>query len=259
MKSSYALLGNPYRLPEPGGFDFRSLEMRLKGDWLVTSDFHLPYYHQGLANIMLKAARDAGIRQMLIAGDLFNLGYLSTFRQYYEMLGENLDNDLAMGKELFQALLRQMDWVVLLPGNHDERLQKALADKVSYKKAVELFIPDNLQSKVQTSPLPYVWVDTPRGPFRVTHPKSYSRVPLAVPRSLAEKYHANVISAHGHHFAVGTSASGQYVVAESGGLFDVDRIDYRFLAGDTTHPEWAKGFLLLVGGRLVPYGDYVGA
>lgn len=260
MRSSKSVLGtydNAYRLPEPGGFDFSRFELTVSGDLVVGTDFHMPFYDRELMARMIVRSRELQVKRLAIGGDLFNFGYLSTFRQYYEMRDESLDADIRMGREMFEALLAWMDEVIILPGNHDQRLQKALLDKSSGKALWDLFIPEKLRPKVTISRLPYLWIDTPRGRYRLTHPKSYSRTPLAVPRNLAEKYHCHVISAHGHHFAVGSSPSG-YTVAESGGLFDPTRVDYRYLSGDTTHPEWSKGFIILKEGRVIPFGDGVG-
>jgi hypothetical protein len=78
----------------------------------------------------------------------------------------------------------------------------------------------------------------------LTHPAQYGTSPLKVPGELAERFGCNIISAHAHHWGMGTSPSGRYTVIESGGLFDerlVKYVQHRV----TTHRAWVRGFVLL--------------
>ena len=54
----------------------------------------------------------------------------------------------------------------------------------------------------------------------VTHPKSYSQISGSVAIRLAEKYHMDVINAHGHFAAMRFDRSGKFQAVDLGGLFD---------------------------------------
>lgn len=258
MSRSTSVTENPFGLPLPGGPDFQELEETLDGDWTITSDWHLPFYDIELATKMLQWSDFMSVPNLLIAGDLLNFGYLSRFEEFYEARDQELATDLEMAKQLFRALLRRCKRMVILWGNHDRRMQRALRNKISMRKLFDLFVPDELKDRVRVTNLPYLAIKSPSGDWLVTHPEAYSKLPLNVPQDLCNQFGCHVISAHGHHFAVGVAKDGKHVLAETGGLFDPRRIDYKYLGGHTKHPQWAGGFLILREGRLFPYGGPIG-
>jgi predicted phosphodiesterase len=75
----------------------------------------------------------------------------------------------------------------------------------------------------------------------ICHPVNYSRIPLSVPRRLANKLHMNVCCAHMHRLAVSKDESGKYYAIETGGLFDIEKIEY--LKSSTTYPMQYNGFI----------------
>jgi hypothetical protein len=210
---------------------------------------------------MIRVMRVFSIRNLFLAGDIFDFAYLSRYEEVYEVLmggRENMTDDLAFGREMMTALLAQVDCLVLGNGSHDRRLQQALRNRISVQALFGLFVPDNLKERVYVPSLPYAYIDTPRGAYRVTHPASYSQTPLVVPNALATKHRCNVISAHSHHLAVGMDTSGEYTIAETGGLYDRDKVGYIHTQGDKKNPNWSNGFLLLREGKVLPYGEKIG-
>lgn len=255
------MTSNPYNLPLPGEISFKALEKRLDGDWAIGADTHFPYYNLTMLTELIGVMRRFNVRNLFLAGDIFDFGYLSRYEEIYEVVAqgsENMTSDLKFGREMMSALLAEVNCLVLGNGSHDRRLQQALRNRISVQALFSLFIPDHLKDRVYVPALPYAYIDTPRGPYRVTHPGAYSQVPLVVPNALANKYQCGVISAHSHYLAVGMSTSGQYVIAETGGLYDKDKVGYIHVSGDRRNPAWSNGFVLLREGRVQPYGDSIG-
>jgi hypothetical protein len=141
-------------------------------------------------------------------------------------------------------LLDTFDEIVLSWGNHDARVHKALGYKVSFSKAMRLMFEDipprMFDERIVLSDLDHVIIETPRGPYRVAHPKAYNSVPLTTARRLASKHLSHVITGHSHHTALGSDVSGRFAVAEIGGFFDANKVAY--LQRTTTYPNWQKGY-----------------
>ncbi len=236
-------------LPEPGGLDFASMIPRLEGDWAVTSDWHLPYFSRRMMVALVETARRMDVRRLLIAGDLFDFTYLSDYVVYADDRATSIERDIAMVRDLFGRLVPEhFDEVFIIPGNHDRRLSKALREKIGVVPLFKLFTPEALQPRITAGIFPTVEIESGGEPFRVVHPKSFSKDPTKVASQLTLIHRCHVISAHGHHFGMVVGPDGHHLAIDSGGLFDPRRINYLYFGGDTTHGKWAGGFVIVRGG-----------
>jgi len=75
-----------------------------------------------------------------------------------------------------------------------------------------------------------------------------------VVRDLAAKYQCNVIGGHGHQFSQGWDRSGQFRIADGGGLFDKRAFEY--LRVTSCHPETRNGFYLVQDNNLYRLNHY---
>ena len=218
------------------------INVKKMGPGAVTADWHHPATDYGLVNTFIDHAQDIGATNwLLVAGDWFNVDALSRFDFKQDSL--NLPRELEASTLTMTKLLETFDRVYLSWGNHDARLHKTLGYKVSFAKSMKMLfedLPEELMERIELSNLDHVVIDTPRGPYFVSHPKAYSTIPLSTGRRMASKHLMHVITGHSHHTAIGHDVSGQFVVAEIGGFFDAKKTAY--LQRSTTFPNWQNGW-----------------
>lgn len=210
----------------------------------VTADWHVPLVDYEFVNVFLEHCERAGIRELVIAGDFWNMDALSRFD--YKQRSADLETEHYAGVRIFDRLLELFDRVYFTWGNHDARLHKALQYKLEFKQAMRMLlgeIPDAKLDKLALSNLDHLYVQTPRGPYRICHPATYNQRPLTTATRLAAKHGCHVITAHSHHCAVGYAEDGKTVLCEIGGMFDRTRTEY--LQRTTTYPEWTPGYAFI--------------
>lgn len=220
------------------------------GPAMVSADWHFPLFKPELGNDLLRTAEQNNIKTLVVAGDLFNMDALSRFEPKQEEA--DLWNEIQVTKGAIEVMLKVFDRILYIRGNHDERLIKALGYKLQFKQSIELLfgaLGVELLDRITFSNQDHLWVKPyPSAPsnlsWRICHPSSgYTQVPLSKARLLADKYDANIIAAHSHHFALGWDRSGKKIVAEAGGLFDKEKTGY--LSDTTSYPVWVPGYLWL--------------
>lgn len=215
-------------------------------DAMVTADWHSPLINPSLFNEMMDKAVEQNIKTLIIAGDLFNMDSLSAYDPKQAEAG--LEREVDVTKTFIRTACEWFDKVVIIWGNHDARLHRALGYKAQFASAMRWLFGDlgpDIDSKIHLSNLDHLWVEftdvpAPRQKWYICHPQSYSRIPLSTPRTLAAKYNANVICAHAHHAAVGFATDGLKVCAEIGGLFNQHVTAY--LQRSTSFPTWTPGY-----------------
>lgn len=242
---------NPHHMPLELLEDFAAeLDRPLRHDTakqggiVVTADWHHPLTDYTLVNQLIDHADDIGARNLVIAGDWWNLDALSAFESKQESAG--LVAELKLGNTAMEKVAGFFDRVYFTWGNHDHRLVRVLQYSLEFKAAMRLLFADTAPAfleKVTFSNLDHMIIETPSGPYRVSHPKSYSSTPLANPRRQASKFLMHSLSGHTHHFAVGYDVSGKYIAAELGGLHRKDAVHY--LQRTTNYPTWNQGYGIL--------------
>jgi hypothetical protein len=218
------------------------LDVAKAGAGAVTADWHHPLANYGLINTFIDHARDVGATNWLVvAGDWFHMDALSSFD--FKQEGADLPAEFLGSTVTMDRVLDTFGEVVISWGNHDARIHKALGYKVPFVTAMKMMFheldPEKLK-RIRFTNLDHVWIDTPRGPYYVAHPKAYSSVPLTNARRMASKHLAHVITGHSHHTAIGHDVSGKFVSAEIGGFFDASKTQY--LQRSTTFPVWQNGY-----------------
>ena len=62
----------------------------------------------------------------------------------------------------------------------------------------------------------------------------------------------SIIAAHGHSFGVTFDKSGQDCICDSGGLFDLTKLEY-LMTSDKTNPVHCNGFFVIVDNYPYPF------
>lgn len=214
------------------------------GGIVVTADWHIPLTDYALVNQLFDHAESIGAKNLLVAGDWWNMDALSVYDNKHDAAGFPIE--LRYGTAAMEKAAGLFERVYFTWGNHDNRFSKLLQYELDFKQSMELLfgsVAPALMSKIVFSNLDYMVIHTPAGDYRVSHPKSYSSIPLANPRRQASKYLMHALSGHTHHFAFGYDVSGHYIAAELGGLHRKDATKY--LQRTTNYPVWNQGYALI--------------
>jgi hypothetical protein len=217
----------------------------------VMSDVHTPFEDAAWCSAVLDVARRYGVKDCLIAGDLFDLHALNGFVPAMvaddgaEML---LTDELASAANFADTLLSTFERVTITLGNHEMRLAVRLGRlSISIFKALLGFSKDE---RVTVSEYGYALIiDSNGAKWRVTHPKNASVIPVRVAAALTAIHEQNVIAAHGHDWGEATGAGGRYAAA-CGMCGDPLRIEYAQKT-DNTRPLMQQGAWFLLRGKPV--------
>lgn len=225
----------------------------VKGNAMLTCDLHIPLYDPGLVNVMIRVAKEQGIKQLIIDGDFWNMDDYSSYPPVQPEAKFSIERK--EGNLVMKTLLRHFDHIFFGWGNHDFRLTRSLGYKYSFTECMRWTfggLTEDEFSKIHFTDLDYMYYQ-PGGPLnhniRVCHPNNYSDIPLTIGRKLAVKYGCSVYTAHSHHCAIGVAQNGKDLVIEGGGFFNKARTEY--IQRTNPNHEWVQGFFYFKEG--IPY------
>ena len=226
--------------------------LELKGDWAVTADWHVPLYDAELVNMFLDEATD--YTNLLIAGDFLNGDSLS---QYYpKQKSAGIEKEVEEARSLMEVLCQNFKNIAFLRGNHDYRYTKSAEYRESFVDSMEKVFAgiDRNGTKLKFSNLDHCYLTSNKQRYFIAHPTTYSRSPLNNPLAISEVQKCHTLTAHTHHCAMGWDGSGEYIVGELGGFFNIEQTEY--LQGTTTYPNWCNGYWFITNGKpdMVSYG-----
>jgi hypothetical protein len=209
------------------------------GRYMICADFHSPYHSEGWVNRMVHVSEALQLKNLIIAGDLFDMDFA---KHWYSDDETKLDYETEKVKPVIE-LLNWYDKITLIRGNHEHRVNRMTEGKIQAKHLFDIFGLATWENKFTYSVYDKLFIGDS---WMIVHPKSYSQISGSVGIRLAEKFHANVINAHGHFCAMRFDRSGEYVSIDIGGLFDTNKVEY-INKKTTTHPMWNNGFVVVDG------------
>jgi hypothetical protein len=226
--------------------------LELKGDWAVTADWHVPLYDATLVNMFLDEAAD--YNNLLIAGDFLNGDSLSQYMPKQKSAG--IEKEVYEAKSLMEVLYSNFKHIVFLRGNHDYRYTKATEYRETFVESMTNLFEDVPRHgcRIKFSELDHCYLVSNKERYFIAHPDSYSKSPLNNPTAIAAVKKCHVLTAHTHHCAMGWDPSGEFIVGELGGFFNIPQTEY--LQGTTTYPNWCNGYWFITNGKpdMVSYG-----
>lgn len=235
-----------------------SVELVVEGDCMLGNDWHMPYTDPDMYRYFIAIAEKFGIKQCALGGDVGNADGLSKTYPRNGIYDVPLNVELPATEKLFENLLDTFDVIYCCLGNHDERILKALDGTIDGQHLAKLYLPTKyvhlLNERIFFSTQRYLEINSGGEKFRYTHPANYSRNAPTVERALAEKFNSNIVSTHGHLFALGFDRSGRHVVAQLGTMIDQSKVPYTNLV-DTNHPNWNQAFGMIRDGHLYPFAN----
>jgi len=219
---------------------------------LVMADVHAPYHDADFCSELVDFAKHVGIKTVLLAGDFLDFTAISTFTPAMLSDVEEADETDLVSDEIVKAaafcdvLLDNFARVVMILGNHEERLTRRLAVQTRVTLLRHL-LGYRREERFEIYPYYYALIKDGTRVWRVTHPKNYSVIPVRVAARLADKYQQEVIAAHGHDWGETISVSGRYACS-CGMCADAELIEYTQLR-DSLNPFMQTGAWVLVDGE----------
>jgi len=235
------------RTPPPPLVPIQDIELRLEGDFGVSSDWHVPITRYELLNRFLDDCVAHDLSRVIIAGDLTNQDALAGHEE--KQKGANLDVELEHLDYAMRVTLDAVDRVYVTLGNHDRHAGNKLG--LTFDQSLRMLLRGLSAAqlaRITITNRDYALVDTDAGEWRICHTRNYSRLPLAYPSKLALRFGTHVAAGHRHHHAQGTAGNGKQVV-ELGGFVDEDRLAYVHRYSNDL-PMMQPGYGLLIGGRM---------
>jgi len=222
-----------------------------EGNFAIIGDMHLPTTKfRWLNGVVLPICQKQNLKQLILAGDLFNFDALSHFQNITPSI--ELTTELEIGKQIMQHLFNYFDNIYYFMGNHDYRIHRLFDGDIKSE-----LVRDMISSKLEVSTYAYMTVTSGNEHWRITHPKNYSRIQLRNADELAQKYQTNIISWHEHHIGVGRDKYNHYTIVNGGGMFDTELMAYVSLE-DSIMPRMKNGFVMLIDGTaevITPYAS----
>ena len=210
-------------------------------DYIITADYHSPYYSIPWHNRSLAVAERFGIKKLIVIGDLVDFGFASFF---YADHKPGIEDEADENKRLIQSLLAQFEEIVVVKGNHEDRLGRQTNGIIQARYLFELWAGPEYGKRFRYSLYDKLTIGDE---WLCVHPKSYSQKAGIASRALCSKFLKNILNTHGHHVGWNYDPSGKFLAVDLGGMFDPDKIEYMNVK-TTTHPVWNQGFGMLRNG-----------
>lgn len=228
----------------------------LRGDMIITGDWQIPTTDWSWVETMIRFAErhlPKGRRQLAIVGDFLNMDAVSRYEQVVPL--PSLEDELAIGEETIDHLLKVFDSVFFSLANHEYRLLLKFNGALTGTRFGKLLSRHVHSGRLTLTEQTSMHVVSGGAHWRLSHPRNYSRNRLIVAAQLAVKHQQNVISWHEHHVGIGRDPYNRYTIVNGGGLFDPEKMAYVSLV-DSTSPVMSNGFVFMRNGcasLLTPY------
>lgn len=204
---------------------------------LFIPDLHSPHHDSVAYNLMLDYAQDFKPDEIVILGDWFDCYSVSRFDKSPERMVLALEDELAVGIDLIQALMTRLKpkHLYFVEGNHENRITR-------YVKAHAPLIHKIIPPLHELFELPRKSSFIPYGEFlelgnlSICHGIKVGRQSTTQMLDMLSK---DVLYGHTHRLQQSTKRlyGGKTVSAYScGWLGRYDEVDY------AAHPDWAHGF-----------------
>ncbi len=223
---------------------------RLQGDFAISADWHIPLVDREMMRLYLDVSKRHRLRRCLVLGDFLNEDQFS----HYTVTGASpsevqFGDELTLAAEVLEELLIAFpDGLYFLRGNHDDRILRLLRWSLGLQDVFALIgrrvaerLQHHLTQKARISDYSFVHVNSS---WFACHPATYSKVPMAVARDVAEVEGMHTILGNGHGFGLCKDRSGRYYCVDAGCMCDPRKIWYKSMRV-TRHPAWVNGFVLL--------------
>ena len=254
----------PFQFPDPANWKPLPKPKKRKKQKVKTavilSDFHAPHHDKTLFALTCEYLADEQPDQIIVNGDLMDAAVVGRHRV---IPGGGYDNPIQENIDEAYGILRQLrttcpnSEIVLLRGNHDERIEHALIDNVvslyRLRAAGEEIPALSLENLLRLQELRVDYIDEPwdraktpvLGNYRIASRHGHSTTKNPGPKILAD-LSGSTIQGHSHRLSAYylTSHHPEYgpetrVALEAGCMCEIaDGLGY------AREPSWQQGFLV---------------
>ncbi len=191
---------NPYKLPESDEAKYEPFILNAS-KVAIFCDIHAPYHNIDALTCAISYAKKHKVDAVLIDGDLFDFHGLSRFLR--DPRKKNFAQELEIGSEILRIIQKELNCPVYFKlGNHDERYQHYLWQKLGELNGVEDFEFHNLLTKRVPG---ITIIDDKRiaklGELNVVHGHEFGGSvfsPVNIARGFYLRAKANTIGGHHH-------------------------------------------------------------
>lgn len=223
-------------------------------DCLVWCDVHIPYHRPEVIEQSIESAISRGIRSLIIAGDFMDVHWGSKFSAWKTKGAhhENIRREFSIAQKIFSIIDEAFEEIIIIPGNHDGgRFMHMTGGSVDFELLCSWLFGWPVDSKPEKVTIglnrSLVLEGSPRGTWRITHPRKARKIPLSLAEELAAKFQCNVLTAHQHHLGVRMHRHLPYICCDGGHMQDERITDYKQEVDDA-HANWVAGWVELVDG-----------
>ena len=252
----------------------------IEGDALIMGDLHIPYHNASLVNRCMLAAKKAGVKKLILAGDALDMRAFShwpddftdsdrlmasknvtsellkiaggldaeTAEKLYQLADKispesgNIGEEINTARNVFKAIEKNFDTVDFIMGNHEKWVIRALQKTINNLDFSALF---GVSPRWSVSP--YYWCKLVSGgvEWQIEHPTNSGK---GSSKKLVPIFDCNIIMLHNHHYSIQSDPSGKYLAIEPGTCADVDKIQYDNQRHGT-HDKHFMGAVMIKGGK----------
>jgi hypothetical protein len=218
------------------------------GNYMLTCDYHAPFFSELWVNRLLGIARKFHIKKNIIIGDFFDFDFATPWLPGADQ--RKFKEEMSHVQPLINAMT-YFDKNYLVVGNHERRIGLLTAGRIRAEHMFGAIGGRIWNDKMEVTALDKLEIGDK---WLAVHPKSYSMISTTIPRRLAEKYGRHIISTHGHFCGMAFDKSGKLLCVDLGGLFDATKVAY-INEVTTIHPFWNNGFGMLRNGKFWLFSD----
>jgi hypothetical protein len=231
----------PRRFPDP---------IRLPDEnALIVGDLHCPYHHSRLLEIAFRVAQAMDMERIVFQGDSLNADEVSTHEKDFWV--EDLEFEMATSGDVLKAAAHRFKQVVILPGNHDQRIAKRMDAHFQFKRLVRSMIDDDLPAEILVSE--HDWISLGET-WDVGHLSQYSRMAGKKASSIGNTRKRHVAVGHDHMQGAVLTNEG-YLGVSVGCMLHPEKFFYKERRLND-YPEWQNGFLIIRDGAPYLFSEY---
>jgi len=236
----------------------------------IFSDVHCPYHNKKGAARLVQVIESREIEQLLWNGDQLDNGYRGhkgIRDERAATFSEGLHAWASLMDELTRAGIRRH---IIIPGNHDDKPYRQTDGEITFsefikakvwpllsEQGVEWLTTDRYYAIMKPAKPVAQWPFVSENfPWRFTHQKNFSKIPLRVAKELASIHMMNIATGHQHHLARGKALNAMLRLIDCG--TGCDRSLQAYIGDrDSAHAQWGEGFVTLENGspRLWDFGE----
>ena len=213
-------------------------------NWLYASDLHIPLHNRTYLERLIRVGKHAGIKHLVIGGDLFDFQSLSEHPKEDREVGYD-DSKRVAGRIL--RLLGEDFHLYIVPGNHDRRYAKRLGGYIDFKDLIWAALAgERTKYPITVSNNDYIYINEGEAGWVVGHPRFFSTIPAKGGAEVAMIQRRNVCGAHNHIIGMMQSKCGNFWAVDPGHMTEPAMTPYKVRSeGLSKFPAWRPGFMLV--------------